>query len=816
LKRFRLHVVVLALLGLSLLLSAGAGAKGRTGDAIISSGGCQANEVPANDDGSSSLVQLPFSINFFGQQYSNLYVNNNGNVTFDQPLSQFTPDPIVSNGVPMIAPWWGDVDTRAGNTTHYGSISAGDTQVGGHQAFCVNWIGVGYFAEHTDKLNSFQMVIVDRSDTGTGNFDIIFNYNQLQWETGDASDGVNGLGGSPARVGYTNGSDASFELPGSGQSGAFLDTNQTGGLIYNSINSQQPGRYIFPVRNGAATGHGISGTIFANDAQHPLAGAWIQACPSPADTPCRTTHSGADGTYAFINLPDSTSGGGAVDHGWTLTVNPPGGSNLTPKTDGPVNVAGTDVTGENITLEGPQPLPNGASVDSGAFGDQTSGVPSVNWEETWTFKVTPANCVGATGTATLHVQDDGYQQVANFVEGPAGTYTATFNAVYPHHGAASITYTLNCPGGNGGFDMYIDPSGVVKDTHGNPISGATVTLFRSDDPGGPFVQVPDGSAIMSPSNQANPDTTNASGHFGWDVVAGYYKVRAEKNGCTAQGGSPAYAETAVLTIPPPVTDLELVLDCSGAGDITAPTVTVPADMTAEATGAGGAVVDFASQVSASDPDDQAGPVDCQPASGSTFPLGQTTVNCSSTDTHGNTGTASFHVTVQDTTAPNLTLPPTQNANATSPAGAAVTFNPAPSATDAVDGTVTVVCTPASGASFPNGDTTVHCHATDAHSNTANGQFTVHVRGPVEQTTNLKSLLLSFSDVATSVRKSLGKKLDTVVKDLNKGPKGTKAACGQVKSFTRTVTKDIPKKIPAVEGNQLLAGIGTIHNAIGCA
>ena len=44
------------------------------------------------------------------------------------------------------------------------------------------------------------------------------------------------------------------------------------------------------------------------------------------------------------------------------------------------------------------------------------------------------------------------------------------------------------------------------------------------------------------------------------------------------------------------------------------------------------------------------------ASGSNFPLGTTTVNCSSNDAHGNTSTASFQVTVEDTTPPTLTVP----------------------------------------------------------------------------------------------------------------------------------------------------------------
>jgi hypothetical protein len=70
---------------------------------------------------------------------------------------------------------------------------------------------------------------------------------------------------------------------------------------------------------------------------------------------------------------------------------------------------------------------------------------------------------------------------------------------------------------------------------------------------------------MSPANQANPDTTNATGSFGWDVLAGFYKVRAEKDGCTAPGTGGPFVETGVLTIPPPVADLGLVLDCPPIG-----------------------------------------------------------------------------------------------------------------------------------------------------------------------------------------------------------------------------------------------------------
>jgi hypothetical protein len=112
------------------------------------------------------------------------------------------------------------------------------------------------------------------------------------------------------------------------------------------------------------------------------------------------------------------------------------------------------------------------------------------------------------------------------------------------------------------FPIYIDPSGYVHLADGSPLEGATVKLFASESADGPFTLVPDGSAVMSPLNRHNPDATDASGRFGWDVVAGFYKVRAERSGCNAAGNaSQSYAETTVMTIPPPVENLDLRLEC---------------------------------------------------------------------------------------------------------------------------------------------------------------------------------------------------------------------------------------------------------------
>jgi hypothetical protein len=218
--------------------------------AVIPDAAFQANTLAANDDGFTSVVPIGFDVNFFGNTYNQLWVNNNGNVTFDQGLSEFTPFGLTTNTThPIIAAFFADVDTRGAGS---GLTQYGQGTVDGHTAFGVDYINVGYFGSHTDKLNSFQLLLIDRSDTGAGNFDIEFNYDQTQWETGDASGGSGGLGGSSARVGYSNGSGnpgSFFELAGSGINGAFLDGGPNA-LISHSLNSDVSGRYIFQARNG--------------------------------------------------------------------------------------------------------------------------------------------------------------------------------------------------------------------------------------------------------------------------------------------------------------------------------------------------------------------------------------------------------------------------------------------------------------------------------------------------------------------------------------------------------------------------------------
>ncbi len=78
-------------------------------------------------------------------------------------------------------------------------------------------------------------------------------------------------------------------------------------------------------------------------------------------------------------------------------------------------------------------------------------------------------------------------------------------------------------------------------------------------------------------------------------------------------------------------------------DIIAPVITTPGDVTVEATSADGAVVTW--DASAQDAAYGAVPVKCVPQSGSTFPVGTTTVTCTASDPAGNTASSSFTITV---------------------------------------------------------------------------------------------------------------------------------------------------------------------------
>ena len=152
----------------------------------------------------------------------------------------------------------------------------------------------------------------------------------------------------------------------------------------------------------------------------------------------------------------------------------------------------------------------------------------------------------------------------------------------------------------------------------------------------------------------------------------------------------------------------------------------PVDITREAQADGTVTVTFVA--SANDGSGIPPIVSCVPSSGSTFAVGTTSVTCTATDAAGNSISATFDVTVVDTTPPVLTVPSSPVFELIQgPSGAIVNYDSLVSATDLVDPAPTIDCSPASGTLFPAGDTIVNCTASDSSGNTSEEKsFTVNV------------------------------------------------------------------------------------------
>ncbi|MFT4665072.1 MAG: gliding motility-associated-like protein [Patescibacteria group bacterium] len=162
--------------------------------------------VPRNDDGSLYIPDMGFAFSFCGSTYTDCYINTNGNVSFTQGVAQFSPDGFPY-AVPMIAPFWADVDTR--NTACGQAVY----KLFGNYMI-VTWEDVGWFSMNCSPLNTFQLIISDGTAPiiGIGN-NIQFRYGDMNWTTGTASGG-GPFGGSAATVGYNSGDNINFEQVG--------------------------------------------------------------------------------------------------------------------------------------------------------------------------------------------------------------------------------------------------------------------------------------------------------------------------------------------------------------------------------------------------------------------------------------------------------------------------------------------------------------------------------------------------------------------------------------------------------------------------
>jgi hypothetical protein len=357
---------------------------------------------------------------------------------------------------------------------------------------------------------------------------------------------------------------------------------------------------------------------------------------------------------------------------------------------------------------------------------------------TTTVTVTAADSASnvSTATFTVTVQDT----TAPVISGTPANIT--IEATGP--GGAPVSYVP--PTANDLVDGPVTVSTTNASGSTFPVGTTTVTFTATDarmnsstttfqvtvtDATAPVISGVPANVVLEATSPAGAAYTYAM-PTATDIVDGTRPVStSHPSGSTFPFAAPGPTVTSVTFS---ASDLATPLNTAGASftvtvqDTTAPVLSgVPANITAEATGASGATVTYAA-ASASDAADASPTITYSHASGATFPIGTTTVTVTATDDTGNAATATFTVSVGDTTAP--TIGAVSNVTVTAPdlVGAAVTFA-LPSATDAVDAAPAVSAAPASGAFFAIGSHTVTVTATDASGNAATKTFTVTVLTP---------------------------------------------------------------------------------------
>ena len=153
--------------------------------------------IPPSDDGSSSLITLPFDFCLMGVPKNDVFINTNGNISFDQTFSSGTPFNMPFINFAIIAPFWSDVDTRVRGGVYYKVLP---------NALIVNWEDVSHFDQNSIRGNSYQLIITDgTSELLPFGYTVGMFYEKIEWTAGEASGGFGGFGGAPAIIGINMG-----------------------------------------------------------------------------------------------------------------------------------------------------------------------------------------------------------------------------------------------------------------------------------------------------------------------------------------------------------------------------------------------------------------------------------------------------------------------------------------------------------------------------------------------------------------------------------------------------------------------------------
>jgi gliding motility-associated-like protein len=170
-----------------------------------------------------------WSYNLYGQLFNSFYLTSKGTVAFGAGYIDWTPDEFPGATYNQIAGYWADSDFRTTGELWYKVTP---------EAVYVNYIDLGYFNNHGDKVNNFQIIFTpDGSTVVPDGNNVQLCYLDMQWAHGDVG-GSGGFGGpNPGNVGVDRATTTGSHI----QFGRFnLNSNAYNGP-YGAGNQQQDG-----------------------------------------------------------------------------------------------------------------------------------------------------------------------------------------------------------------------------------------------------------------------------------------------------------------------------------------------------------------------------------------------------------------------------------------------------------------------------------------------------------------------------------------------------------------------------------------------
>ncbi|MCC6601161.1 MAG: hypothetical protein IT223_10870, partial [Crocinitomicaceae bacterium] len=179
-------------------------------------------------------INLPFNFCFYGQNFNQIYLTSKGTIAFGSGYIDWTPsefpNPVNPNDPQYdhVCGFWADFDFRQTGLIKYKVTS---------DAFYINYLNVGHWANHGDKTNTFQMILTaPGSDVIPGDKNVQFCYKDMQWAHGDIGGSGGFAGPTPANVGADRVSGSAHI-----QFGRFNLPNATYNGPYGQSNNQQDG-----------------------------------------------------------------------------------------------------------------------------------------------------------------------------------------------------------------------------------------------------------------------------------------------------------------------------------------------------------------------------------------------------------------------------------------------------------------------------------------------------------------------------------------------------------------------------------------------